>query len=156
MLLRVRKEKCVTFPIQLTEKDYINTRKPSFCLLPSLVSPSPSLSGAAPTDRPHTGGTSGRLWETHDPVQLPKHQSGLLTSFQAKKKNHMRRSYGRVKSYFQSRKYQVAFVSYFWQTFMQLRPLFLLFQEIPSSVSEPCGICGFFLWIRRKTETIIK
>lgn len=30
MLLRVRKEKCVTFPIQLTEKDYINTRKPSF------------------------------------------------------------------------------------------------------------------------------
>lgn len=53
--------------------------------LPSLVSPSLSLFGAAPTVPPHTVETSDRLPETPDSVHFPMHQSGLLVSFQAKK-----------------------------------------------------------------------
>lgn len=42
---------------------------------------------------------------------------------------------------------------YLGQAFMQLWPLFLLFEEIPSSVCESCRICGFLLRTRKMRET---
>lgn len=41
---------------------------------------------------------------------------------------------------------------YLRQAFKQLRPLFLLFEEIPASVSESCWIRCFFL-LKKMWET---
>lgn len=120
-----------------------------------LVSPSPSRSAAAPTAPPRTGETSGRSPGTLDPARLPTYQSGLLTSFQAGETNRrMTLSSSQAKGRFMVRKPPAAFAPHLWQTFLQLGPLLLLFEQIPPSVGESCWICGFFLGMRTMRERL--
>lgn len=112
--------------------------------LPVLASPSPSLFGTAPTALPHTAWTSVHSPKTHGLVHLPMLQSPILISSQALKWTLTITT--RQKQLLVVRQIIIqrpAF--YLGEMFLQLRPFFLLFKEIPSSVCKSCWIWGFFL-----------